>query len=106
MQRHTPAPLRETSIWPRLCIHTIKPGQMIEKHNINGKDVWVEIEQQPANRNNPHVIPTEYFTARYYMEEPPAGTAQVLTDEDGQPKLFESPVAALTFASKKLIGMV
>jgi hypothetical protein len=79
---------------------------MIEKQNINGKDVWVEIEQQPANRNNPNVIPTEYFTARYYLEEPPSGAPQTLTDDDGEPKLFESPVAALTFASKKLMAMV
>lgn len=79
---------------------------MIEKQSINGKDVWVEIEQQPANRSNPNIIPTEYFTARYYLEEPPAGAAQILTNDEGGPKLFESPVAALTFASKKLMAMV
>lgn len=79
---------------------------MIEKQSINGKDVWLEVEQQPANRNNPNVIPTEYFTARYYLEEPPGGSAIILTDDEGEPKLFESPVAALTFASKKLMTMV
>lgn len=79
---------------------------MIEKQSINGKDVWVEIEQKPANRSNPNIIPTEYFTARYYLEEPPAGSPQILTDDEGGPKLFESPVAALTFASKKLMAMV
>ena len=78
---------------------------MIEKQSINGRDVWLEVEQQPANRSNPHTIPTEYFTAKYYLEEPPAGSAILLTDEDGQPKLFESPVAALTFASKQLMTM-
>jgi hypothetical protein len=75
---------------------------MIEKQSINGKDVWIEVEQQPANRSNPNVIPTEYFIAKYYLEESLAGSAVVITDEEGKPKLFESPVAALTFISKKL----
>jgi hypothetical protein len=75
---------------------------MIEKQSINGRDVWVEIQQQPANRANPNTIPTEYFTARYYLEEPGAGDGKWLTDDDGEPKLFESPVAALSYASKKI----
>jgi len=79
---------------------------MIEKQKINGKDVWVEIEQQRANRANPNIIPTEYFTARYYLEEPSTGKPGVLINEDGNPQLFESPVAALTFVSKKLMTMV
>lgn len=79
---------------------------MIEKQKINGKDVWVEIEQQPVNRDNPNIIPTEYFTARYYLEEPSAGKPQAITNDDGEPQLFESPVAALTFVSKKLMTMV
>lgn len=79
---------------------------MIEKQSINGREVWVEVEQQPANRNNPNVIPTEYFTARYYLEEPGRGSGKVLTDDDGEPKLFESPVAALSFASKQLSNIV
>ena len=76
---------------------------MIEKQSINGRDVWVEIQQQPANRRNPHIIPTEYFTARYFLREP--GTddgGKWVTGEDGEPKLFESPVAALTFVSRQL----
>ena len=79
---------------------------MIEKHSIDGRDVWLEIEAQPANRSNPNVIPTEYFTARYYLQEPPAGNAEVLADEDGSPRLFESPVAGLSYASKKLMSTV
>jgi hypothetical protein len=79
---------------------------MIEKQSINGKDVWIEIEQQPANRSNPNIIPTEYFFAKYYLEESLAGTAVILTDEDGKPKLFESPVAALTYASKQLTTLI
>jgi hypothetical protein len=75
---------------------------MIEKQSINGRDVWVEIQQQPANRQNPNVIPTEYFTARYYFEEPGSAEGKMLMDDDGHPKLFESPVAALNYASKKI----
>jgi hypothetical protein len=77
---------------------------MIEKQSINGKDVWVEIQQQPVNRHNPNVIPTEYFTARYFFQEPGTVDGKWLTDDDGEPKLFESPVAALNYASRKLSG--
>lgn len=75
---------------------------MIEKHSINGRDVWVEVQQQPANRSNPNTIPTEYFTARYYLEEPGNAEGNWLMDDDGQRRLFESPVAALNYASKKI----
>lgn len=77
---------------------------MIEHHKINGKDVWVEVVEQPANRENPNTIPTEYFTARYYLSEPPASSPTWIIDEDGEPQLFESPVAALTSATKKLMN--
>lgn len=79
-----------------------KTRAMIEKHLINGRDVWLEVQQQPANRSNPNTIPTEYFTARYYFGEPEAADGNWLMDEDGQPRLFESPVAALNYASKKI----
>ena len=79
---------------------------MIEKQSINGKDVWIEVEQQPANRSNPNIIPTEYFFAKYYLEESLAGSAVIFTDEDGKPVLFESPVAALAFARKKLTTLM
>lgn len=79
---------------------------MIEKQSINGKDVWVEIEPFHVQRDNPKTIPTEYFTARYYMDEPNSASGEIFKDENGELKLFESPVAALTFASKKLGGML
>lgn len=75
---------------------------MIEKQSINGREVWVEIQQQPANRSNPNTIPTEYFTARYYYHEPAEGEGQWLTDEDGEARLFESPVAALSYVTRKV----
>ena len=76
---------------------------MIEKHSINGRDVWMEVEAQPANRRNPNIIPTEYFTARYYLEEPRGAEGKVLMDEHGEPKLFESPVAALNYVNEHLL---
>jgi hypothetical protein len=79
---------------------------MIEKQSINGKDVWIEVEQQPANRSNANIIPTEYFIARYYLEDSLSGSAVLITDEEGKPVLFESPVAALTFTNKKLTTMI
>jgi hypothetical protein len=79
---------------------------MIEKQSINGKDIWIEVEQLPANRSNPNTIPTEYFIAKYYLEESLSGSAVIITDEEGKPVLFESPVAALTFTSKKLTSMM
>ena len=79
---------------------------MIEKQSINGKDVWIEVEQQPANRTNLNIIPTEYFIAKYYLNESLSGSPVIITDEDGKPVLFESPVEALTFTNKKLTGMI
>ena len=79
---------------------------MIEHHQINGKDVWVEVIEAPANRENPNTIPTEYFKARYFLSEPPGAEEHWVVDEDGQPRLFESPVAALTSATKTLMNGV
>lgn len=82
---------------------------MIEKHSINGKDIWLKVDPHPIQRENPNIIPKEYFTASYFTQEPVphALNGQAITDEDGSPKLFESPVAALSFARKKLeMGMV
>jgi hypothetical protein len=76
---------------------------MIEKHSINGRDVWLEVQQQPVHRQNPNTIPTEYFTARYYLEEPRGAEGEMLKDEEGQPKLFESPVAALNYVNEHLL---
>ncbi len=75
---------------------------MIEKQTINGKDIWFQIEPYHVQRSSPDIIPTEYFTAKYYFQEPSASNnGEIIKDEDGETKLFESPVAALTYASKK-----
>jgi hypothetical protein len=79
---------------------------MIEKHTVDGRDVWVEIQQHPVERENSKIIPLEYFTARFFLEEPGNSVGELILDEDGNPRLFESPVAALTYASQKVIGMV
>lgn len=81
---------------------------MIEKQTINGKDVWLQVEPYHIHRENPNIIPTEYFTAKYFLEEPQSGIANgaLLMDEDGETKLFESPVAALSYANKKLVAIV
>lgn len=77
---------------------------MIEKQSINGKDVWLKVDPYPVARANRNIIPTEYFTATYYLQEPvtDASTGEIIKDEDGEPRLFESPVAALSFARKQV----
>jgi hypothetical protein len=77
---------------------------MIEKHSIRGQEVWIRVNPHPANRPNPNIIPTEYFTADYYMEEPTRGhpKAEVIHDETGAPRLFESPVEALNYTRREL----
>ena len=77
---------------------------MIEKQFINGKDVWLKVDAHPVERENHNIIPTEYFTATYYLEEPLTGDedGEPIKDEDGELKLFESPVAALAFVRKKV----
>ena len=77
---------------------------MIEKQTINGKDVWLKVDPFHVERSNPNIIPTEYFTAAYYDNEPSqdAMDGEQIKDENGEPKLFESPVAALTYAWEKI----
>lgn len=78
---------------------------MIEKQTINGKDVWLKVDPYHVDRENRNVIPTEYFTATYYIEEPAADSSiqgQLVKDEEGETKLFESPVAALSYAVRNL----
>ena len=79
---------------------------MIEKQIIDGREVWLKVDPYHVERANPNIIPTEYFTASYYFDEPStdATSGELVKDEDGETKLFESPVAALTFAWKKLGG--
>jgi hypothetical protein len=79
---------------------------MIEKQSINGKEVWLEVEPYHVKRDNPNIIPTEYFVARYYLQEPISQSGNLLRGEDGNPRLFESPVAALNYASTELRGIV
>ena len=81
---------------------------MIEQQHINGKDVWLKVDPHPIERENRNIIPTEYFTATYYLQDPKPGPIQgeTIRDEDGEPKLFESPVAALTYAWKKRTSLV
>lgn len=77
---------------------------MIEKQTINGRDVWLKVDPYRVERANPNIIPTEYFTASFFYEEPTdeASNGEQVTDEDGEPLLFESPVAALTQAWKSI----
>lgn len=77
---------------------------MIEKQSIKGKEVWIKVAPYHVQRSNPNIIPTEYFTAAYYRNEPASTTenGEVIKEENGEPKLFESPVEALTYARKQL----
>lgn len=81
---------------------------MIEQQSIKGKDVWVKVKPYHVQRSNLNIIPTEYFTASYYFQEPPAESSpgEAITDENGDLKLFESPVAALSYARKKVEGIL
>ena len=80
---------------------------MIEKVSINGKDAWIAIEPhyiQPQDADEP---PQEFFTASYHVLEPSSSPGGVLfMEEDNMPKLFESPVEALEYASEKLAGQL
>jgi hypothetical protein len=77
---------------------------MIEKQSINGKEVWVKVDPYRLERPNPNTIPTEYFTATYFLDDPNAEAkkGEIINDEEGKIRLFESPVAALSFVTKKL----
>jgi len=77
---------------------------MIEKQSIKGKEIWVRVDPYHMERPNQNIIPTEYFTATYYLDEPNAEnkSGEIVNDEEGKIKLFESLVAALSFVQKKL----
>jgi len=77
---------------------------MIEKQSINGKEVWVKVDPYRVERTNPNTIPTEYFTATYFLNDPGSEShnGEAINDDEGKVRLFESPVAALSFVTKKL----
>ena len=76
---------------------------MLEKQKIKGRDVWVKVDPYHVQRSNPNIIPTEYFTATFFLDDPSLNNnGETIKDEEGELKLFESPVAALSFAWKKL----
>jgi hypothetical protein len=77
---------------------------MIEKQSIKGKDVWVRVDPYHMERSSANIIPTEYFTATYYLDEPEPENkgGQTIKDEEGKLRLFESPVEALSFTRKRL----
>lgn len=77
---------------------------MIEQLTIHEKNVWIKVQPYLVERNNPNIIPTEYFTASYFLEQPApdAPNGELIKDDNGELKLFESPVAALGYAEKML----
>ena len=77
---------------------------MIEKQNFNGREVWIKVDPYRVERRNRNIIPTEYFTAGYYFSEPSSNSrvGETIKDDDGEVRLFESPVEALSFARKQL----
>lgn len=77
---------------------------MIERQSFNGRDVWIKVDPYRVERTNRNIIPTEYFTASYYFNEPSSNVnvGETMKDDDGEVKLFESPVEALSFARKQL----
>ena len=79
---------------------------MTEKLSIKGKDVWVMVEPYIPEGRNPNVIPTEYFKVYYNLQEASNDKVEVLTDRGDEPKLFESPVAALQYANEKLMEIL
>ena len=87
-----------------LILQVFKKNLMVEKQFIKDKEVWIKVTPLHVQRDNPNIIPTEYFTASYFFAEPNnnAENGEVIKDDDGEPKLFESPVAALSFAGKRL----
>ena len=81
---------------------------MQEQQIINGRKVWIKVEPYHVDRTNPNIIPTEYFTASYFLQQPSpdAEDWHPVNDDNGKPKLFESPVAALSFTEKRLEKML
>ena len=80
---------------------------MIEKQSIKEKDVWIKVDPFHVQRENPNIIPTEYFTATFYLQEPVSdNNGEIIKDDEGTTKLFESPVAALSYARRRVESMI
>jgi hypothetical protein len=77
---------------------------MIEKQTIKNRDIWLRVDPYKVQRSNPDIIPTEYFTVSFFINEPTgdADKGEFVKDEEGNIKLFESPVAALSYARKTI----
>ncbi len=77
---------------------------MTELQIIREKKVWIKVDPWHVHRDNPNIIPTEYFIVSYYLQEPETGATngKIINDDNDEPKLFESPVAALNYAQKIL----
>jgi hypothetical protein len=77
---------------------------MIEKQTIKNRDIWLRVDPYKVQRSNPDIIPTEYFTVSFFIKEPTgdADKGEFVKDEEGNIKLFESPVAALSYARKTI----
>ena len=43
---------------------------MVEQQSIKGKEVWIKVDPYHVHRSSPSIIPTEYFTATFYTQEP------------------------------------
>ena len=81
---------------------------MTEKQSINNRDVWIQVNPHPVERANPNIIPTEYFTVSYFLHDPSSedSIGILMKNDEGEVGLFESPVAALSYAGKKLESIV
>jgi hypothetical protein len=81
---------------------------MTEHQIINGRKVWIKVEPYHVDRDNPNIIPTEYFTASYFLQQTSSDAEDwhPINDDNGKPKLFESPVAAVSYTEKRLEKML
>ena len=43
---------------------------MVEQQTIKGREVWIKVDPYHVHRENHNIIPTEYFTASYFLNEP------------------------------------
>ena len=86
-------------------------NMITEKITINGNEVWLAIEPIDAQHGNPNVIPAEYFTAWYNLQDPGVYSSphepgklpgKLFKDENDEPKRFLSPVEAIEYAIEHL----